>query len=249
MTGDNVHGDTTDGHGGDIHTSDAAYVLGALSPAERAEYETHLATCRRCQTGVQQLAGLPGLLSLIARDTVTDTDPAVPETLLPALMAHAATGSRRRRWMVGGALGLAAACAILLTVVLVVRPGSSAPSQAIPDTPGASASASAGSTTPGRTVPMTAVTSGPMTVDLGLTDVQWGTAITVNCQYSQSFQASYAYHLVVYNKAGAQQQVGWWNGVAGKPNTVNVATSWHQQDISKIEVQTPTGQPILTATL
>ena len=38
-------------------TWDAAYVLGALSPAERREYEEHLAGCPACQAAVSELAG------------------------------------------------------------------------------------------------------------------------------------------------------------------------------------------------
>lgn len=41
---------------------DAAYVLAALSPAERREFETHLENCRRCRSAVAELTVLPGLL-------------------------------------------------------------------------------------------------------------------------------------------------------------------------------------------
>ena len=41
---------------------DGAYVLGALSPAERAQYERHLATCSFCREAVAEIAVLPGLL-------------------------------------------------------------------------------------------------------------------------------------------------------------------------------------------
>ena len=46
-------------------TWDAAYVLGALSPAERREYEEHLADCSACQSAVSELAGMPGLLAQV----------------------------------------------------------------------------------------------------------------------------------------------------------------------------------------
>ena len=46
-------------------TWDAAYVLGALSPVERREYEEHLAGCPACQAAVSELAGLPGLLAQV----------------------------------------------------------------------------------------------------------------------------------------------------------------------------------------
>ncbi|HEX7212030.1 MAG TPA: zf-HC2 domain-containing protein [Propionibacteriaceae bacterium] len=45
---------------------DAAYVLGALSPADRREYEEHLASCPACQRAVSELAGIPGLLGQVS---------------------------------------------------------------------------------------------------------------------------------------------------------------------------------------
>jgi hypothetical protein len=42
---------------------DSAYVLGALSPAERREYEGHLESCERCRRAVEELAPMPGLLA------------------------------------------------------------------------------------------------------------------------------------------------------------------------------------------
>ncbi|MGH3339679.1 MAG: anti-sigma factor family protein, partial [Propionibacteriaceae bacterium] len=47
---------------------DAAYVLGALSPAERREFEEHLASCPSCQAAVSDLAALPGLLAQLSPD-------------------------------------------------------------------------------------------------------------------------------------------------------------------------------------
>ena len=45
---------------------DAAYVLGALSPGERREFEEHLASCPACRAAVSELAALPGLLAQIS---------------------------------------------------------------------------------------------------------------------------------------------------------------------------------------
>ena len=53
---------------------DAAYVLGALSSAERAAYQEHLATCAECTQAVRRLSGLPGLLSRVSLD-VLETPP------------------------------------------------------------------------------------------------------------------------------------------------------------------------------
>jgi anti-sigma factor RsiW len=39
---------------------DGAYVLGALSPSEREEFESHLQTCPECRARVAELSDLPG---------------------------------------------------------------------------------------------------------------------------------------------------------------------------------------------
>lgn len=95
---------------------DAAYVLGALAPAERREYEQHLAGCPACQRAVAELAGLPGLLAQVpladaaALDAEIEHLEAPPVSLRPALLARARVGRHRR------ALGLAAVAAALVVI-------------------------------------------------------------------------------------------------------------------------------------
>ena len=61
--------------GGDPYASwDAAYVLGALSTAERHEFEAHLTTCESCRLAVGELAGMPALLGLLNGDDVRSID-------------------------------------------------------------------------------------------------------------------------------------------------------------------------------
>ncbi len=64
---------------------DAAYVLGALSDADRAEYEAHLAGCMSCREAVAELSAVAPLLSLAGDDA---SAPPCPD-LLPSLMAKA----------------------------------------------------------------------------------------------------------------------------------------------------------------
>ena len=47
---------------------DGAYVLGALSPSERREYEKHLEQCERCRASVAELTSMPGLLARLGPD-------------------------------------------------------------------------------------------------------------------------------------------------------------------------------------
>jgi anti-sigma factor RsiW len=51
------------------HPDLGGYVLGALEPAERADFEEHLAGCERCQAEVAELRGLPELLEQAAPPT------------------------------------------------------------------------------------------------------------------------------------------------------------------------------------
>jgi hypothetical protein len=67
-----------------LHDS-AVYVLGALSPPERAAYERHLADCAECRAEVAEFSDLPGLLGRldpeIAAQIALASDP--PEAARP----------------------------------------------------------------------------------------------------------------------------------------------------------------------
>src|SRR5246127_761159 len=53
---------------------DAAYVLGSLSEMDKREFEAHLDECRTCWDAVNELAGMPALLSLLDLDDIADED-------------------------------------------------------------------------------------------------------------------------------------------------------------------------------
>src|SRR3954463_5196446 len=87
---------------------DAAYVLGALSPAERREYETHLRDCERCSAAVAGLAAVPPLLAPVPAagpppprgEALQEPEP-TPDPL-PRLLAAVRTRRRRRRFWLAG---------------------------------------------------------------------------------------------------------------------------------------------------
>src|SRR5262245_49866304 len=62
LTEDGAERDGGDDMSCEHEHDDGAYVLGALSPAERAAYERHLSTCSFCREAVADIAVLPGLL-------------------------------------------------------------------------------------------------------------------------------------------------------------------------------------------
>jgi len=211
--------------------SDAAYVLGALSPADRQAYERHLRGCRNCQDSVQRLAGLPGLLALTSATAISDDDPPVPATVLPRLISRVGAEQRKRRWIVGGVLAASLAAVAALVSVLIFG-------TATPSTPSAAAVESE---------PMTQVVPGPMTASVELTAKQWGTAITVVCQYTEYADTSVAYDLTVIDVDGHPAPAGTWRAVAGANMRVPMATSVPQDRIAALEVRLPDGQTIMQA--
>ena len=229
--------------------SDAAYVLGALSPVDRHEYEEHLRACATCQASVQRIAGLPGLLALTTAEALEGSDPQVPQTLLPSLIERVHADRRRRAWTVGGLLAASLAAVLALAVTLAVRPtaetaegypqggGSTASS-----TPSAPPAAGTAQVVEEQLVP---VGPGPMTASLELADKKWGTAITVVCAYGDDVDSSVAYDLTVIDTAGQSDPAGTWRAVPGATMRVNTATSLSRNRIAAFEVRLPDGRAIL----
>jgi hypothetical protein len=113
------------------------YVLGAIDPAERAQVDAHLATCRDCRDELAGLAGLPALLARVSTEeaiALATTDgpfPAAageaaepPRELLATVLDLTAARRRRRRWR-EASLGVAAALVIAVGVFGGVQLGSS----------------------------------------------------------------------------------------------------------------------------
>jgi len=217
---------------------DAAYVLGALSPAERREFETHLKGCAECAGSVGQLAGLPGLMSRVSVEQLTAEAEPLPTTLLQSL-ARAVRRERGRRRLVVWAAAAAAACLVVVGAVAITRPDS--PARA-PVT--SSASPLSGT----ANLALTAVVPSPITAHARLVDMAWGTRIDLTCLYSTkglypANESSYA--LVVIDRSGAAEQVATWSAVPDREFTVMGASSRARRDIAAVEIRTLSGQVIL----
>ncbi len=103
----------------------AAYVLGALEPAERAEYERHLRTCSTCQEDVKEFAAIPGLLSQVDPATNGASEDATRlADLAVARAGNDVAGLQRsaRRWR-RIALGSAAAAGIAIVSLVAIGTG------------------------------------------------------------------------------------------------------------------------------
>ena len=217
---------------------DAAYVVGALSPEDRREFETHLKGCAACADSVGELAGLPGLMSRVSIDQLTEEAEPLPETLLPSL-ARAVRRERRRRRLAVGASAAAAACLIAAGTTAITRPDS-------PARPPVTASTS---TAPGTArMALTAVVPSPVTASARLVDMAWGTRIDLTCAYRSRGvyrDGAVPYAMVVIDRFGTAEQVATWKALPDRELTVMGASSRARRDIGAVEIRTLSGRTIL----
>jgi putative zinc finger protein len=221
---------------------DGAYVLGALSPAERQEFERHLETCPACARAVRELAGLPGLLSRVDVDVLEAPAPydPVPDTLLASLVREVRR-SQRRRMLVSS--GLAAAVVAAVTVASLALTGVVGGDRQSADShPTTSVSLPAFHA-------MKTVGGAPVTGKLSFESVAWGTRLGLVCSYTAGSsrygeEESATYALVVRTRDGQDERVATWRGVPGQTMRVPAATAMARADIASVEVRTE-GRPVL----
>lgn len=222
---------------------DAAYVLGALSPAERLEFERHLDACDGCSRSVRALAGMPGLLDLADPRVLEDppVDPPLPATLLPTL-GRAVEARRRRRTGTIAGLAAAAAAAVALGVPTVLGAGDDPAPVTSPGTSTASADV--------ETLAMAPLGPVPVRATVDLEQVAWGTRLLVTCTYDTDWvdvelPDAVDYLLFVTSRDGTTEQVGSWSSVEGTTMRVPAATSVARSDIAAVEVRTAGGRVVL----
>lgn len=221
---------------------DGAYVLGALPPAEREEYERHLALCPQCTHGVAQLLPLPGLLGRVdeadREALLAGAAPASPPAdlewkLVAAARAESSGPSRdpwwhRTRTRIG--LGLAAAAAVAAAVVVpVVLQGTPAP----PPT---------ASVTLKQTVPS------PLSATVSMTSTDWGTRIDMTCVYDEWSGGSgerRAYGLYVVDKTGKDHLVSTWLAGPGDTARTTGSIDLGVDQMRSVEVRAANGQTVL----
>lgn len=218
-------------------TWDAAYVLGALSPIERRDFEAHLRACESCSEAVAELAGLPGILSRVPReqalellgDDLAEPDPQAAaseagpgEASLPNLLHRARRRRARSRWLVAGLSAVAAA--LLVVVVAFVLPGVVHPAAA-----------------PQAAVVMQQVEPSALTADLKLTAEPWGTRIDSKCRYAPvgtgSGEHTWAYAMVVTDRTGGQHTISTWTADAGTTALPTATTSLPLKDIATVDIR------------
>jgi hypothetical protein len=220
---------------------DGSYVVGALSPAERREYEAHLDGCVRCSRAVRDLAGLPGLLGRIGPEVFESAvEEPVPETLMPRLVHETRRRDRRRTWFTAG---LAAAAAVVVTVG-----GTVVLDQSTSGTPFSGPGTHSSSPAQPAFRQMQSVSSDPMSASLAVSTVAWGTKLDLECSYP-AVQGDYvggAYALEVHTRDGHTERVASWNGLPGKSMELTAATASAQDQITSIVLTRADGTPVAT---
>jgi hypothetical protein len=234
---------------------DGAYVLGALSPAERLAFKHHLADCAECTRSVAALAGLPGLLGRVDAAVLEEQDTLEepPPTLLPALMEEVRRTRRRRTLLTAGLAAAAAAVLVVVPIGLWQLTGDSSPTTP----PSAGASASSDPSDPSNVteepVPqqeMEPIGEVPVRATVSLEEVTWGTRVGLTCTYDPE-SVSYEpppeadYLLFVRTRSGGTEQVGSWRSVGGKEMTIMAATARTPAELASVEVRTTDGRVVL----
>jgi anti-sigma-K factor RskA len=219
---------------------DAAYVLGALSSTDRRAYEAHLETCDRCRLAVADLTGLPGLLgrvdadrafSLLEEDLPEGIGAPPPPADLVARIERAERGRRRRRAGI-----IASIAAAVLVIAGVTVPVTIAAQQPHPTVAVALSSSSV-----------------PLTAQVALTDVKWGTRIDMHCAYTEAAgddDTEWDYALWVVDKEGEASQVSTWKAKTGSQVKLTAATDLTVAQIASVQVRSAsTGDVLLSKKL
>jgi hypothetical protein len=200
--------------------SAAAYVLGALSPDERASFEEHLEDCAECRRAVRELAGVPGLLSRVSPADLADPPPA-PDTLLPRLLRQVHQHNRRRRWAVGLAAAAAVAAAVFSTVQLTGTPE------------------------PGPLVAMHQVFDVPISARVSVTPESGGSKLWMTCHYRGQEPWDHPYVLVVTDHDGARHRLATWRVGPDGNASVTASVDLPPSQIAAVELTTMDGQTLL----
>jgi hypothetical protein len=228
---------------------DAAYILGALSSAERHEFEDHLVDCDSCTAAVNEMAVVPGLLARVPSYEIEswladDADPAIgpyrpADDSLPNLLTAARKRRRRTRGLTVSITLAAAAVAVVLALVI----------------PGAIAGSTSGQQV--AALSMSQVVASPLSANVRLVSEPWGTRIETTCTYALGDQTGWSganvaktYGLFVTDTSGTLTKVSSWTAGPGSVVKPTGTTSVAINNIASVEIRSvPDGVTLLKKSL
>ncbi|MFE5673097.1 anti-sigma factor family protein [Agromyces sp. NPDC056523] len=207
---------------------DSAYVLGALAPGERRDYESHLETCEVCRRSVAELAPMPGLLARLAADRaeallVEDAvdAPAPRPELLDAVRREGRRRSRRRTRI---RVVLAAAAAVVVIAAVAVPLALMRPA------------------TEREAIAFESRADVPVSASAVLSPVDWGTRIELDCTYDaepadDGHAKGWPYSLVVVDREGVRSEVSSWRALPGATARLEAGTALTVDEIVSLEIR------------
>ncbi|NQX04246.1 zf-HC2 domain-containing protein [Rathayibacter sp. VKM Ac-2856] len=225
---------------------DAAYLLGALSPADRRAYEQHLRGCPDCREALGEFVAIPGLLAHLPKEdalglleTEQRAEESAPPALLPRLARATDAVRRRTRFRIAGlvlaAAGVSAAAAVALPLVVGAPP-----------------------TVVENTVALAAAPGVPVEASVRFVPEQWGTRIEMDCSWGDGGQedagqepaggttpadsssvgpASVGYVMYVTDTAGSSEAIGSWTSTPGSTVEPSLSTGLPLAEIASVEVR------------
>jgi anti-sigma-K factor RskA len=213
---------------------DGAYVLGALSPAERTAYERHLATCSFCREAVRDISNLPDLLSrLDPQEFAKLVDPTLSRNEEHHPVRRLVTRRKSAKALRVRVLSSAAALLLVALVgvgALLLTRDTSAPA----------------ATPLGPAIAMMPVAgSSPVTATLRMTSKPGGTRISLTCSYSSSATKPYTFRLIAYGPDDEKEQVGSWQAEPGTDFPMDAVTHFAAGSLSRIELVQYDGKALL----
>lgn len=218
------------------HHDGAAYVLGALDPADRTAFEAHLPGCAECTKTVRGFGQLPGVLAHAPfENLLAEAGPPPPDDTLPELITRVRIDRRHRRWrtaLVGAAAAVLVAAGSLATAELLRTEPANPPVVAQPESIDVSFAAVQGFDVQG---------------DAALTRYPGGTQIRIDCAYTvkDSYLGGLPYQLVVTNSNGDDEVAGSWHAKDGLSEGITLFTRWSPENITAMEIQDLEGKTIL----
>ncbi|HKT56973.1 MAG TPA: zf-HC2 domain-containing protein [Microbacterium sp.] len=225
---------------------DAAYLLGALSPADRRAYEEHVADCPICAAAVGDLAGVPALLGILPREQAmalleggSDAAGAVvthpAPDLVPALLGRVRRIRRRRRWTTAVVAAVAAVAVVALT--LFVPAALTEPN---------------GTTVTASLQAANSASRSPLSADVTLTAQKWGTSIGMVCRWDEASgwapsgtTRRWDYGLWIVTADGRSQRVATWSAGPGDVVRTTDSTDAPIGSIVRLELRSIDGKTVL----